>query len=97
MASAAFSGYAVIATTGTAVQLRSTANTCSGGNILAADSNKYPVVVGPSTVTDDKTTTTAGYILAPGKNLPLTGGFESNIWYINGKATDSVTFVFHAS
>lgn len=97
MASAVFSGYAVIATTGTAVQLRSTANTCRGGNILAAGDNKYALVVGPSGVTDDKAPTTAGRILAPGKELPLTGTFESNIWYINGKAKDSVTFVFHAS
>lgn len=97
MASAAFSGYAVIGTTGTAIQLRSTGNTCSGGNIIAAADNKYPLRVGPSGVTDDKVTTTAGYMLMPGKELLLTGGFEANIWYINGKATDSVTFVFHAS
>ncbi len=97
MASAAFSGYAVIATTGTAVQLRATGNTCSGGNIKASLSNEYPIRVGPSGVTDDKTTTTAGYELAPGEVYPLASGFEANIWYINGKAKDWVTFAFYAS
>jgi len=97
MASAAFSGYAVIATTGTAVQLRATGNTCSSGYIVAPLGNNFPVRVGPSTVTDDKTTTTAGYELAPGKVYPLYSGFEANIWYINGKAGDSVTFAFYAS
>lgn len=97
MASAAFSGYTVIATTGTEVQLRATGNTCSGGNIIAPLSNDFPIRVGPTGVTDDKTTTTAGYELLPGKELPLTGGFEADIWYINGKAGDEVTFVFHAS
>jgi len=97
MASAAFSGTAVIAVTGTAVQLRSTGNTCSGGYVVAPLGNEFPVRLGPSTVTDDNTAATAGCPIVPGKDHPITGGFEADIWYINGKAGDRVYFEFHAS
>ena len=95
MAGAAFSGTAVIAATGDEVQVRATANTVKGGNIKAYLSNEGVVRIGPSGVTNDKTTTTAGIELAPGDTLPLTGGFEANIWYINGPAGVAVTFEFH--
>lgn len=95
MASAAvFCGYATIATTDTAVQLRSTANSVNGGNIIAPLTNLHYVVVGHSTVTDDKTTTTAGYPLAPGAVYPVHGATETDVWYINGKAGDEVYFAF---
>ena len=93
--SAVFSGTAVIATTGTAVQLRATGNTVEGGNIVTPLSNKSFIRVGPSGVTDDNEATTAGYWLAPDRNLPINGSTETNVWYINGKAGDRVYFEFH--
>ena len=91
MAAALFSGYATIATTGTAVQLRSTANTVKWFRIIAPR-NSYAIRVGPSTVTNDKTAATAGYLLLPGKEVQL-GNCETNTVYINGTAGDEVFFV----
>lgn len=91
MAAALFSGYAVIATTGTAVQLRSTANTVKWFNIVAP-TNSYDIRVGPSTVTTAKVAATAGYLLRPGETLRL-GACETNTVYINGTAGDEVFFV----
>jgi len=97
MAAAAFSGTAVIATTGTEVQLRSTANTVKGGNIMAPLGNNFPIRVGPTGVSDDNTAATAGYLLVPGKDVPIIGPVETNIFYINGKAGDRVYFMFYTS
>lgn len=93
--SAVFSGTAVIATTGTAVQLRATGNSVNGGNIVTPLSNKSFIRVGPSGVTDDNAATTAGYWLAPDRLLPINGSTETDVWYINGKAGDRVYFEFH--
>ena len=95
MSAAVFSGTAVIAVTGTAVQLRSTANTVSGGNIVTPLKNKSIIRVGPSGVTDDDTEATAGCWLPPDRLLPINGSTETNVWYINGKAGDRVYFEFH--
>ena len=92
-----FCGTAVIAVAGTAVQLRSTGNTIKGGNIVADPTNLSYIRVGHSTVTDDNTATTAGYMLAPGKDYPIAGNTESDIWYINGKVGDRVSFAFFSS
>jgi len=97
MAAAAFSGTAVIATTGIAVQLRSTANTVKGGNIVAPLGNEWPIQIGPSTVTNDMTAATAGYLLVPGQSVPIIGPVETNIFYINGRAKDRVYFMFYTS
>jgi len=97
MAAAVFCGTAVIATTDTAVQLRSTANSIKGGNIKASPINKNYIVVGHSTVSDDNTAATAGYPLAPGENYPVAGPTETNVWYINGTAGDRVYFAFFQS
>jgi len=98
MATAAvFCGYAVIADDGVAVQLRSTGNTIKGGNIMAPKTNLGYVVLGHSTVTDDKDTTTGGYPLAPGAVYPINGQTETNIWYINGKEGQEVYFAFFSS
>lgn len=93
--SAVFSGTAVIATTGTAVQLRATGNSVNGGNIVTPLSNKSIIRVGPSGVTDDNAAATAGYWLAPDRNLPINGSTETDVWYINGKVGDRVYFEFH--
>ncbi|GAG85136.1 unnamed protein product [marine sediment metagenome] len=93
--SAVFSGTAVIAVAGTAVQLRSTGNTVKGGNIVTPLSNKSIIRVGPSGVTDDDEATTAGCWLPPDRMLPITGSTETDVWYINGKAGDRVYFEFH--
>lgn len=92
-----FCGTAVIGTTGTAVQLRSTGNTIKGGNIVAHVSNLSYIRVGHSTVSNDNTADTAGYLLAPGKNYPIAGPTETDIWYINGRAGDRVYFAFFSS
>lgn len=91
MAAALFSGYAKIATTGTAVQLRSTANTVKWFRIMAPR-NDYAIYVGPSGVTNDKTTTTAGYLLLPMATMEL-GACETDDVYINGTAGSEVYFV----
>ena len=97
MAAAVFSGTAVIAVAGTAVQLRATANSIKGGVIVAPLSNKSYIRVGSSGVTDDNTAGTAGYILPPGKDVPISGPTETNVFYINGKLGDRVYFMFWAS
>lgn len=97
MAAAAFSGTAVIAAADTEVQLRSTANTVKGGNIMAPLGNEFPIRVGPTGVTDDNTAATAGYLLVPGKDIPIIGPVETNIFYIRGKVGDRVYFIFYTS
>lgn len=89
-----YCGTAVIGTTGTAVQLRSTGNSIKGGNIVADPTNLQYLRVGHSTVSNDNTATTAGYLLGPGKNYPIAGNTETDIWYINGRAGDRVYFAF---
>ena len=97
MAAAIFSGTAVIETTGTAVQLRSTANSINGGRIKASTNNDYHIRVGPSSVTDDNTAGTAGTTLEAGEAMPITGKTETNVFYINGTAGDRVDFAFWTS
>ena len=97
MAAAAFSGYAIIATTGTAVQLRSTANTIKGGFVRAHPGNQQFIQLGPSTVTNDDTAATAGCIIPAGEGVPISGQTESNVFYINGTIGDRVYFCFWAS
>jgi len=92
MAAALFSGTAVIATTGTAVQLRSTANTVTWFTVVASPINLRYLKVGPSTVTDADTAATDGYMLGPGKSVRL-GACETDDVYINGTAGDRVYFV----
>lgn len=97
MAAAAFSGTAVIATTGTEVQVRSTANTVNGGMIKAPLTNNYPIRIGPTGLTDDNVAATAGYELVPGDSIPITGQVETNVFYIQGKAKDRVYYLFYTN
>ena len=97
MAGALYSGYAIIATTDLAVQLSSTHKDVDSFCIIAPLSNLHYIVVGPSGVTDDKETTTAGYPLAPGASYPIQGATETNVWYINGKVGQEVYFAFFTS
>ena len=64
---------------------------------MAPLGNEFALRVGPTGVTDDNVAATAGYLLVPGKELPITGATETNVFYINGHAGDRVYFIFWQS
>ena len=92
MTAAMCSGYKAIAATGTDLAISAVSTKVVFLNVIAPLSNKYPIRVGAENVTDDKTADTAGYVLVPGKKLPLGECKPSHVW-INGKAGDAIFFV----
>jgi len=93
---AIYSGTGVIETDDTEVQLRASQSTVSWFNITAPRTNLHYIVVGPTGLTDDTTTATAGYPLAPGASVRL-GEIKTNYFYINGKAGDRVYWICGSS
>jgi len=84
-------GQAVMATTGTAVQLAS--NSLVNGVVVTANgSNVAPIVLGSASVTNVTDGTGNGYVLAPGASIGLAVANTNSIW-MNGTASDSVSFV----
>lgn len=86
-----FFGQAVIAVTGTAVQLGS--NTLENGVIITAkSSNTGNIKVGGSGVTNTETGAGNGYILEPGASISVAAS-NTNVLYVNGTAGDIVSFL----
>lgn len=83
-------GQAVIAVTGTAVQLGT--NTLQNGIIIKAlSSNTASILVGGSGVNNSSNGSGNGYILKPGEASAFSSS-NSNQFWVNGTAGDIVTF-----
>jgi len=89
-----YNGRTAIATTGTAVKLKSSAQEVDWVVISAPLMNKGAIFLGNSNVTGAGSTVAAtdGYMLMPGKEVKL-GACDLAEVYIEGKATDCVYYI----
>lgn len=84
-------GQAVIATTGTAVQLGSNV-LVNGVTIVAAVTNVANIIVGGSGVTNTANGSGNGLVLPPGASITIAVPNTNDI-YINGTAADYISFI----
>ena len=88
-------GQAVIAVTGTAVQLSATSYILQNGVIISAASgnNSAGGTIGASGVTNAVNGTGNGVIVAPGASAAEGSGVNLNTIYVNGTAGDIFSFL----